>query len=101
MLYEKKNYGVYFICGNSWKKTFIFSSVSWSMVALTALVVAACICIVISAVPAFKGIVLTFSLVHFLILLAITLVLLMVAFIISYRMLRKIQPVSILKDNDK
>lgn len=101
VLYEKKNYGVYFICGNSWKKTFIFSSVSWSMVALTALVVAACICIVISAVPAFKGIVLTFSLVHFLILLAITLVLLMVAFIISYRMLRKIQPVSILKDNDK
>ena len=101
ILYEKKNYGIYFICGNNWRNTFKFSTVSWSIVALTSLIIAVCACLIINSLNLFNGLALSFSWLHVATLLAITALLLVIAIIIPYFMIRKIQPVSILKENDK
>lgn len=101
ILYEKKNYGIYFICGNNWRNTFKFSTVSWSIVALTSLIISVCACLIISSLNLFNGLALSFSWLHVATLLIITAILLVIAVIIPYFMIRKIQPVSILKENDK
>lgn len=100
ILYEKRNYGIYFICGNNWKNTFKFSTVSWFIVAVTSLVLSGCVCMIIASVDAFSGLALTFGKLHVAALLGITVLLLTVAVLIPFFMIRKIQPVSILKDND-
>lgn len=100
ILYEKKNYGIYFICGNDWKNTFKFSAVSWFIVAVTSLILSGCVCMLIASMDAFKGLALTFTSLHATVLLGITVMLLIIAVFIPFFMIRKIQPVSILKDNN-
>ena len=101
VLYEKKNYGIYFICGNNWSNTFKFSLVSWTALAITSLLIAGCVYIIMAATNVFNGLSLSFEWMHIAMLLGITIVLLAITMIIPFIMLRKIQPVSILKENDK
>ena len=101
VLYEKKNYGIYFICGNNWSNTFKFSFVSWAILALTSMIIAFCGYVIIGSLELFSGLSLTFSWMHIAMLALITVVLLIVTMIIPFCMLRKIQPVSILKENNK
>ena len=101
ILYEKKNYGIYFICGNNWGKTFMFSLVNWFTLAVSALIVSVSICMLVKTFPVFDGLVLTFGIEHICVIGAITVSLLVAALLIPYCMLRKITPVSILKENDK
>ncbi len=100
ILYEKKNYGIYFICGNNWKNTFKLSIVNWTIMAVTSLTLAGCACAYIYSAKIFNGLVLTFTSMHAYVLGAITLVMLIITTIIPFIMLRKIQPVSILKENN-
>lgn len=101
VLYEKKNYGIYFICGNNWSNTFKLSLVSWTILALTSLAIAGCLYVVIGALNVFNGLSVSFGWMHVGFIAAITAILLLVTMIIPFFMLRKIQPVSILKENDK
>ena len=101
ILYERKNYGIYFICGNKWSKTFRFSLVNWTIMALTSLVVAGGLCVYIHSAQMFDGLILSFTTMHIYALAAITVAMLIITTIIPFIMLRKIQPVSILKENDK
>lgn len=100
ILYEKKNYGIYFICGNNWKNTFKLSIVNWTIMAVTSLTLAGCACVYIYSAKIFDGLILTFTSMHLYALGAITLVMLVITTIIPFIMLRKIQPVSILKENN-
>lgn len=101
VLYEKKNYGIYFICGNNWSNTFKFSFVSWTLLIVTSIVIALCGYTIIGSLKLFSGLSLTFGWMHLGMMMVITLVLLVITMIIPYVMLRKIQPVSILKENNK
>ena len=101
LLYEKKNYGIYFICGNNWKNTFLFSAVSWSTVAVASIAVSVLLCLVMKSISAFDGLAIKFCVEQVWVIGGITVVLLGITLLITYTMLRKIQPVSILKENNK
>ncbi len=100
ILYEKKNYGIYFICGNDWKKTFVISAIHWFTVSIASIAVAISGCLLMKASGKFPQLTLSFTTTHVWAILAIMAVTLIVALILPYNMLRKIQPVSILKEND-
>lgn len=100
VLYEKINYGIYFICGNNWKNTFIISGFHWLCVSAISFIVAVCGCMLMKASEKFEQLALSFSLYHIWVIGGITLIALLAALILPYNMLRKIQPVSILKEND-
>lgn len=99
--YEKRNYGIYFIAGNNWKNTIILSLVHWGCVALTSLILAISACLIIKSSGKFDSLTLSFSGYHVLAIVAVTVLMLFMALILPYRMLRKLQPVTILKNNDK
>ena len=101
ILYERKNYGIYFICGNDWKNTFRFSLVNWSIMALVSMVIASGACILIYSKKLIKGLILSFTGMHVLAIFGITAAMLLIAVFIPYIKLRRIQPVSILKENNK
>lgn len=101
MLYERRNYGIYFICGNNWKNTFKFSLVNWTIMAVTSIILAVGACVFIYSKKLIKGIVLSFTEIHVMAILCITVVMILVAVFIPYIKLRRIQPVSILKENNK
>ena len=100
VLYEKKNYGIYFICGNDWKKTFVISAVHWISVSVVSIIVAISGCIIMKASGQFEQLTLSFTATHVWVILGITIVTLIISMILPYNMLRKIQPVSILKENE-
>lgn len=101
VLYEKRNYGVYFICGNDWRNTFKFSAVSWTILSFASLITGGCACVLIYSLKLVEGLSLSFTWIHIVALAAITVILLLITIFIPFTMLRKIQPVSILKENDK
>lgn len=101
VLYEKRNYGIYFVCGNNWSNTFKLSLVSWSVLAITSFVIAGCGYVVIGTLDIFNGLSVSFGWMHIAFVVAVTLILLLLTMIIPFVMLRKIQPVSILKANYK
>ena len=101
VLYERKNYGIYFICGNNWKNTFKFSLVNWIIMSITSIVLATGACVFIYSKKLIKGLILSFSGIHIMAILVITVIMLIFAVFIPYIKLRRIQPVSILKENDK
>ena len=100
VLYEKKNYGIYFICGNDWKKTFVISAIHWISVSVISIIVAISGCLIMKASGQFKQLTLSFTATHVWVILGITIVTLIISMILPYNMLRKIQPVSILKENE-
>lgn len=99
ILYEKRNYGIYFICGNKWRKTFLISMISWSILAVVSIVFSLSICMLVKSTDVFNYLALNFTLVHTLLIGVITLAFIAMCTLIPYAMLRSIQPVSILKDN--
>ena len=101
VLREKKNYGVYFICGNNWKNTLCLSLINWLCISATSILLAISICFIMKTHKAFENIALSFSLEHVIVIIAISIIMLMLALALPYSMLKKLQPVSILKDNDK
>ena len=100
VLYEKINYGIYFICGNNWKNTIIISGFHWLCVSVISVITAVCGCMLMKASGKFEQLTLSFSLYHIWVICGITIVALLSALILPYNMLRKIQPVSILKENE-
>lgn len=101
VLYEERNYGIYFICGNNWKNTFKFSLVNWTIMAITSFILAIGVSVFIYYKKLIKGLILSFSGIHIMAVLAITLIMIVFAVFIPYIKLRRIQPVSILKENNK
>ena len=101
VLYERRNYGIYFICGNNWKNTFKFSLVNWTIMAVASIALAVGVCVLIYSKKLIKGLILSFTGMHILAILGITVAMLLFAVFIPYVKLRRIQPVSILKENDK
>lgn len=101
VLYERKNYGIYFICGNNWKNTFKFSLVNWTIMAITSLILASCACVFIHKEALFDGLILSFTSMHVLAILGITVAMLVITVFIPFIKLSRIQPVSILKENYK
>ncbi len=101
ILYERKNYGIYFICGNKWSQTIRFSLVNWAIMAVMSLVIAGGLCVYIDSAQLFDGLILSFTGMHIMALAVITLFMLVITMTMPFIMLRKIQPVSILKENDK
>ena len=101
VLYERRNYGIYFICGNNWKNTFKFSLVNWFVMSITSIILAIGACVFIYSKKLIKGLILSFTGIHVIAIACITVVMLLVAVFIPYIKLRRIQPVSILKENNK
>lgn len=101
VLYERRNYGIYFICGNNWKNTFKFSLVNWFIMAVTSLIIASGVCVFVYTKGIIKGLILSFTGMHIWSILGLTIAMLVIAVFIPYIKLRRIQPVSILKENDK
>lgn len=100
VLYEKKNYGIYFVCGNDWKKTFVISAIHWISVSVISIIIAVSGCLLMKAFGKFEQLTLSFTGTHVWVILGITIVTLIISMILPYNMLRKIQPVSILKENE-
>lgn len=99
--YEKRNYGIYFITGNSWENTIVLSLINWSCVCITALILSISASLIITATGKFDFLTLNFSGYHILAIICVTLLMLFMALILPYRMLKKLQPVTILKNNEK
>lgn len=101
VMYEKRNYGIYFICGNNWGKTFRFSLINWLMLSITSMILAICGYVIIWTSNVFSGLSLSFNGLHIMMIVGITMFLMLIAVLVPYVMLHKIQPVSILKENNK
>ena len=101
VLYEKKNYGIYFICGNNWNNTFMFSMFSWSILSVTALIISGCICLLVKICDSSNMLSLSFSIIHISGIVIITCLFIIICTLVPYIMLRKMQPVTILKENEK
>ena len=101
VLREKRNYGIYFICGNNWKKTIGISLVNWLCIVSSGLIIAISATLLLKSSGKLDKLALSLSTELVLVMIAITIVLLIMAPILPYNMFKKLQPVNILKDNDK
>lgn len=99
VLYEKRNYGIYFISGNNWGNTVRLSLIHWTIASAAALIIAGFVCALIKLSGKFTQFALSFGGYHVLGIVIITLILLLMAAVLPYRMLRKLQPISVLKNN--
>ena len=98
-LYERRNYGIYFITGNNWNNTIILTMTNWLCICISSV----CLSGVIIGIGMLNGITNEYALsftwatvLFYLIIIAITIA---TALIIPISMLRKNQPVQILKNN--
>ncbi len=96
---EQRNYGIYFVYGNSWRKTTILSIVHWGMVAIVSLLVAICISVIINGTDVARLFALKFSVHHIWMLSGITLLLILMSVILPFRILNKMQPINIIRNN--
>lgn len=96
---EQRNYGIYFICGNSWKKSILLSVIQWGIAAGIALFISLLGYSICKATDLAHSFELTFSIYHVLVLLALTGFILLISAILPYRILKKMQPINILKNN--
>lgn len=99
VLFEQRSYGIYFICGNNWKQTFHLSLVHWEMAALTALIISVCSCVMVKITGRFNAFSLEFTRYHIITILVITFILLLIAMIMPYKLLKKMQPINVVKNN--
>lgn len=98
-LYERRNYGIYFITGNNWNNTIILTMTNWLCICISSV----CLSGVIIGIGMLNGITNEYAIsftwmtvLFYLIIIAITVA---TALIIPISMLRKNQPVQILKNN--
>ena len=96
---EQRNYGIYFLYGNSWKKTIMLSIIHWAVASVVALIISICICIIAKSVGIAEDYALTFTRFHVYAILGITVFLMLMAIILPYGILKKMQPINIIRDN--
>lgn len=96
---EQRNYGIYFLYGNSWKKTIFLSIIHWSLASVVALIVSVCACIMAKSLGIAEDYALSFSQYHVYVIMIITAFLMLMATILPYGILKKMQPINIIKNN--
>ena len=96
---EQRNYGIYFLYGNSWKKTILLSIIHWSLTSVVALIVSVCACIMAKSLGIAEDYALSFSQYHVYVIMIITAFLMLMATILPYGILKKMQPINIIKNN--
>lgn len=98
-LYERRNYGIYFITGNSWNNTIFLTMINWIFICLSSV----CLSGLVFGIGMLNGITneyaISFTGLTVLFYLIIIIVTVVTALIIPVSMLRKNQPVQILKNN--
>jgi len=96
---EQRNYGIYFLYGNSWKKTILLSVIHWALASVVALIVSVCACVIAKSVGIVEDYALFFSQYHVYVLLLITVFLMLMAIVLPYGILKKMQPINIIRNN--
>ena len=96
---EQRNYGIYFLFGNTWKRTILLSIIHWSLASVVALIVAVFVCVMAKNIGIAEDYALNFSQYHVYILLLITVFLMLIATILPYGILKKMQPINIIRNN--
>ncbi len=99
--YEKYNYGIYFITGNSWKNTTILALIHWGIEAVVALILAVCGFLIISRIGPLSHTQLSFSIWHVIAIAGIMMIQLFLATIMPYRMLKNMEPIEIFKKAER
>jgi hypothetical protein len=96
---EQRNYGIYFLYGNSWKKTILLSIIHWGIASIVALIISVCACIIGKRLGIAADYALNFSQYHVYVMLGVTAFLMLMAIILPYGILKKMQPINIIRNN--
>ncbi len=96
---EQRTYGIYFLYGNSWKRTILLSVIHWALASAVALIISVCACVIVKSVGIAEDYALFFSQYHVCVLLLITVLLMLMAIILPYGILKKMQPINIIRNN--
>lgn len=99
--YERRNYGIYFLTGNTWKNTIRIILVHWGIEIISALVISICLGILIGRFNIIPGLGLEFSFGQIAVISGIIIIQLGMALIIPWRLLRKTEPVTIIKESER
>ena len=99
--YERRNYGIYFLTGNNWKNTMKLIIIHWMMVMGVSLIIAVCGSAVLSRMKFMSDFNLEFSPVQICVIAGIIVIQLLMALLIPWRMLRKTEPVTIIKESER
>lgn len=99
-LYEKRNYGIYFMTGNTWGRTICLSMINWIMVVLSSVILSVFIMIVGMAKGFFDKYSLIYSTKTLVVQLIIVMITLATAMVIPFIQMRRSQPVDIIRNND-
>ena len=99
--YERRNYGIYFLTGNSWKNTIKLILVHWSVVIGVSLTAAVCGSLVLSRMEFMSDFNLEFSVIQIGVIAGVIVIQLLTSLIIPWRMLRKTEPVTIIKESER
>ena len=99
--YERRNYGIYFITGNTWKNTLMITLVHWGIEILSALIISVCMVVVVCKLKLLSGLGLEFSPAQIAVIAGIIVIQLLMSLIIPWRMLRKTEPVTIIKESER
>ncbi len=99
-MYERRNYGIYYMTGNTWMNTVLLSLINWLMVALSSVVL--CIFIISMGVlfKYFDTYTISYSLKTFVVQFLIVALMILTAMLIPYVKTKKSQPVDIIKNNE-
>ena len=96
---EQRNYGIYFLYGNSWKKMILLSIIHWGIASIVALIISVCACIIGKRLGIAADYALNFSQYHVYVMLGVTAFLMLMAIILPYGILKKMQPINIIRNN--
>ena len=99
--YERRNYGIYFLTGNTWKNTILLTIVHWGIAIGSSLFIAVCLSLILRKTGILSDFNLEFSLIQICVIAGIIVIQLLMALIIPWRMLRKTEPVTIIKESER
>lgn len=99
--YEQRNYGIYFLTGNTWKNTILLTIVHWGIAIGSSLFIAVCLSLILGKTGILSDFNLEFSLIQIGVIAGIIVIQLLMALIIPWRMLRKTEPVTIIKESER
>ena len=97
-IYERRNYGIYFITGNNWMKTMVLAAVNWICVIIFSIMLSLTGISAIVVSGASKHLTIIWAREHILSYMAVAVVTMIIALIIPAVLLKKSQPVEILKN---
>lgn len=99
--YERRNYGIYFLTGNTWKNTILLTIVHWGIAIGSSLFIAVCLSLILGKTGILSDFNLEFSVIQICVIAGIIVIQLLMALIIPWRMLRKTEPVTIIKESER